>query len=76
METRTVLVTGCSTGMGLAVAVRLAKDELRRFKVILKLHEVGWETSVHNRIQVSPEMFNRIQVCTLAGPLRTFTEWF
>ncbi|XP_009298065.2 retinol dehydrogenase 8 isoform X2 [Danio rerio] len=33
MGTRKVLVTGCSSGIGLAVAVRLAKDELRRFKV-------------------------------------------
>ncbi|KAM3864464.1 retinol dehydrogenase 8-like [Diretmus argenteus] len=32
MGTRRVLVTGCSSGIGLAVAVRLAKDELRRFK--------------------------------------------
>ncbi|KAF3846207.1 hypothetical protein F7725_003285 [Dissostichus mawsoni] len=30
--TRRVLVTGCSSGIGLAVAARLAKDELRRFK--------------------------------------------
>lgn len=32
MATRRVLVTGCSSGIGLAVAVRLAKDELQRFK--------------------------------------------
>lgn len=32
MGTRRVLVTGCSSGIGLAVAARLAKDELRRFK--------------------------------------------
>lgn len=32
MGTRRVLVTGCSSGIGLAVAVRLAKDELRRFE--------------------------------------------
>lgn len=32
MGTRRVLVTGCSSGIGLAVAVRLAKDELKRFK--------------------------------------------
>eukprot|EP00064_Thunnus_orientalis_P001192 superscaffoldBa00000078_g1194 len=33
MGTRRVLVTGCSSGIGLAVAARLAKDELKRFKV-------------------------------------------
>lgn len=32
MGTRRVLVTGCSSGIGLAVAVRLAKDETKRFK--------------------------------------------
>jgi len=32
MGTRKVLVTGCSSGIGLALAVRLAKDKLRRFK--------------------------------------------
>lgn len=32
MGARKVLVTGCSSGIGLALAVRLAKDELRRFK--------------------------------------------
>lgn len=32
MGTRRVLVTGCSSGIGMAVAARLAKDELRRFK--------------------------------------------
>lgn len=32
MGTRRVLVTGCSSGIGLAVAVRLANDELRRFQ--------------------------------------------
>lgn len=38
MGTRRVLVTGCSSGIGLAVAVRLAKDELRRFKGQLFAH--------------------------------------
>ncbi|KAM7371795.1 hypothetical protein PAMP_009005 [Pampus punctatissimus] len=33
MGPRRVLVTGCSSGIGLAVAAQLAKDELRRFKV-------------------------------------------
>ncbi|XP_058234120.1 retinol dehydrogenase 8 [Hemibagrus wyckioides] len=41
METRRVLVTGCSFGIGLAVAVRLAKDELKRFKVMATMRDLG-----------------------------------
>ncbi|XP_047428452.1 retinol dehydrogenase 8 [Mugil cephalus] len=41
MGTRRVLVTGCSSGIGLAVATRLAKDELRRFKVVATMRDLG-----------------------------------
>uniref|UniRef100_A0A3Q0RFR8 Retinol dehydrogenase n=1 Tax=Amphilophus citrinellus TaxID=61819 RepID=A0A3Q0RFR8_AMPCI len=41
MVTRRVLVTGCSSGIGLAVATRLAKDELRRFKVVATMRDLG-----------------------------------
>lgn len=40
MGTRKVLVTGCSSGIGLAVAVRLAKDDLRRFKVVATMRDL------------------------------------
>ncbi|XP_067285108.1 retinol dehydrogenase 8 [Pseudorasbora parva] len=40
MGSRKVLVTGCSSGIGLAVAVRLAKDELRRFKVVATMRDL------------------------------------
>uniref|UniRef100_UPI0037E72EF1 retinol dehydrogenase 8 n=1 Tax=Semicossyphus pulcher TaxID=241346 RepID=UPI0037E72EF1 len=40
MGTRRVLVTGCSSGIGLAVATRLAKDELRRFKVVATMRDL------------------------------------
>ena len=40
------------------------------FAAPLKLHQVGWEASVHSHFQISPEMFNRIQVWALAGPLK------
>ncbi|KAK3520922.1 hypothetical protein QTP86_009265 [Hemibagrus guttatus] len=36
----------------------------------LKLHQVGWGASVHSHLQIFPEMFNRVQVWTLAGPLK------
>ncbi|XP_029292764.1 retinol dehydrogenase 8 [Cottoperca gobio] len=41
MGTRRVLVTGCSSGIGLAVAARLANDELRRFKVVATMRDLG-----------------------------------
>ena len=37
---------------------------------ILKLCQVGWGASLHSYFQVSPEMFNRVQVRALAGPLK------
>ncbi|XP_022595184.1 retinol dehydrogenase 8-like isoform X1 [Seriola dumerili] len=41
MGTRRVLVTGCSSGIGLAVAARLAKDEFKRFKVVATMRDLG-----------------------------------
>uniref|UniRef100_A0A672HA88 Retinol dehydrogenase 8-like n=1 Tax=Salarias fasciatus TaxID=181472 RepID=A0A672HA88_SALFA len=35
-----VLVTGCSSGIGLAVAARLAKDKLRRFRVVATMRDL------------------------------------
>ncbi|XP_028842435.1 retinol dehydrogenase 8 isoform X2 [Denticeps clupeoides] len=40
MATRKVLVTGCSSGIGLAVAVQLARDKLRRFEVVATLRNL------------------------------------
>lgn len=34
-------MTGCSSGIGLALAARLAKDELRRFKVVATMRDLG-----------------------------------
>ncbi|KAM9393631.1 retinol dehydrogenase 8 [Pholidichthys leucotaenia] len=41
MGTTRVLVTGCSSGIGLAVATRLAKDKLRRFKVVATMRDLA-----------------------------------
>ncbi|XP_068118651.1 retinol dehydrogenase 8-like [Hyperolius riggenbachi] len=41
MEPRTVLITGCSSGIGLALAVKLAKDEQQRFKVIATMRNLA-----------------------------------
>ena len=36
----------------------------------LKLCQVGWGVLLHSYFQVSPEMFDQVQVRTLAGPLK------
>ncbi|XP_043550882.1 retinol dehydrogenase 8-like [Chiloscyllium plagiosum] len=41
MSPRTVVITGCSSGIGLALAVKLAKDQLKRFKVIATMRDLG-----------------------------------
>ena len=38
--------------------------------VPLKLCHVGWGASLNGYFQVSPEMFDRVQVRALAGPLK------
>ena len=40
----------------------------------LKLHQVGWGVSVPSHFQISPKMFNRVQVWLWLGHSRTFTE--
>ncbi|KAJ6660619.1 hypothetical protein lerEdw1_017616 [Lerista edwardsae] len=41
MAPRTVLITGCSSGIGLALAVKLAQDKQRRFKVIATIRNIA-----------------------------------
>ncbi|XP_003222609.1 retinol dehydrogenase 8 [Anolis carolinensis] len=41
MVCKTVLITGCSSGIGLALAVKLAKDKQRRFKVIATMRNLS-----------------------------------
>ncbi|KAF1673744.1 RDH8 dehydrogenase, partial [Pygoscelis papua] len=41
MVRRNVLITGCSSGIGLALAVKMAKDEQRRFKVYATMRNLA-----------------------------------
>ncbi|NXA20368.1 DHB1 dehydrogenase, partial [Ibidorhyncha struthersii] len=41
MEKTTVLITGCSSGIGLGLAVRLAADAARRFKVYATMRDLA-----------------------------------
>ncbi|XP_053309966.1 retinol dehydrogenase 8-like [Spea bombifrons] len=41
MDPRTVLITGCSSGIGLALATKLANDEQQRFKVIATMRNLA-----------------------------------
>ncbi|KAE8574877.1 hypothetical protein XENTR_v10003616 [Xenopus tropicalis] len=41
MEPRLVLITGCSSGIGLALAVKLANDEQKRFKVVATMRNLA-----------------------------------
>ncbi|NXC46091.1 DHB1 dehydrogenase, partial [Penelope pileata] len=40
-ETTTVLITGCSSGIGLGLAARLAADAARRFKVFATMRDLA-----------------------------------
>ena len=41
MSERIVVITGCSTGIGLSAAVRLAKDVEKRFKVYATMRNLA-----------------------------------
>lgn len=60
MACRNVLVTGCSSGIGLAVAVRLAKDELKRFRVVATMRDLdrrgGLEQAAGNALNNTLEI--------------------
>ncbi|KAL4635457.1 retinol dehydrogenase 8-like [Arapaima gigas] len=41
MDQKTVLITGCSSGIGLSLAVRIAKDEKKRFMVYATMRNLS-----------------------------------
>ncbi|XP_026572551.1 retinol dehydrogenase 8-like isoform X4 [Pseudonaja textilis] len=60
MAVRNVLVTGCSSGIGLALAVRLARDELKRFRVFATMRNL--EKSEALKEQVGPALDKMLEI--------------
>ncbi|KAM9326116.1 retinol dehydrogenase 8-like [Gastrophryne carolinensis] len=48
MAMKNVLITGCSSGIGLAIAAKLAKDEMKRFKVYATMRNLGKQDDLLN----------------------------
>ncbi|XP_058029909.1 retinol dehydrogenase 8-like [Ahaetulla prasina] len=60
MAVRNVLVTGCSSGIGLALAVRLARDELKRFRVFATMRNL--EKSEALKEQAGPALDKMLEI--------------
>nr|XP_020647308.1 retinol dehydrogenase 8-like [Pogona vitticeps]XP_020647309.1 retinol dehydrogenase 8-like [Pogona vitticeps]XP_020647310.1 retinol dehydrogenase 8-like [Pogona vitticeps]XP_020647311.1 retinol dehydrogenase 8-like [Pogona vitticeps] len=60
MAARNVLVTGCSSGIGLALALRLARDELKRFRVIATMRNL--EKSQALKRQAGPVLEKTLEI--------------
>ncbi|XP_038628478.1 retinol dehydrogenase 8-like [Tachyglossus aculeatus] len=55
MSFKNVLLTGCSSGIGLALAVRLAKDELKRFRVFATMRNLEKRKTLEEQVGESLE---------------------
>ncbi|NXU72586.1 RDH8 dehydrogenase, partial [Oreotrochilus melanogaster] len=66
MARRNVLITGCSSGIGLALAVKMAKDEQKRFKVYATMRNLAkkepLEEAVGRRLGKTLEI-KQLDVC-------------
>ncbi|XP_039371002.1 retinol dehydrogenase 8-like [Mauremys reevesii] len=60
MSCRNVLLTGCSSGIGLALAVRLAKDELKRFRVIATMRNLDKREALEK--QAGPALDKTLEI--------------
>uniref|UniRef100_A0A803TPB1 FCH domain-containing protein n=1 Tax=Anolis carolinensis TaxID=28377 RepID=A0A803TPB1_ANOCA len=60
MAVRNVLVTGCSSGIGLALAVRLARDELKRFRVIATMRNLAKRQALE--MQAGPVLEKTLEI--------------
>uniref|UniRef100_A0A8C6XEE9 Retinol dehydrogenase 8-like n=1 Tax=Naja naja TaxID=35670 RepID=A0A8C6XEE9_NAJNA len=60
MAVRNVLLTGCSSGIGLALAVRLARDELKRFRVFATMRNL--EKSEALKEQAGPALDKMLEI--------------
>ncbi|XP_030586349.1 retinol dehydrogenase 8-like [Archocentrus centrarchus] len=53
---KVVLITGCSTGIGLRIAVRLAKDEMQRYHVIATMRDLN---SQHKLVEAAGDTYGK-----------------
>ncbi|XP_030051156.1 retinol dehydrogenase 8 [Microcaecilia unicolor] len=73
---KTVLVTGCSSGIGLKIAVRLAKDPQRRYQVIATMRDLRKKGSLEEAAgdcMGSTLMVAQLDVCSDESVTRCLT---